>query len=254
VETAEKLPVGRHVLATVDPSGHADPIFGRPGLGRRIWALPVLELIVLGGVPDPPAGPEDQDRPATSRPRPAPGPGPRRPRALVPRPLRRLTAVPRGSATAERALFPTLDCVTLPTPAEKRTGRIPPARRSGAVGSSRARTMGRMSRLAVILCAAVVAVTAFAGVSRPARADSSLGGPISRSEILDRAQDWYNHPQRSMDSGCRHPLMAARPGPTSATGARHRPRCWSTRSIRERSRSASRAWPATSLRHPGTAA
>jgi hypothetical protein len=49
VETAEKLPVGRHVLATGDPSGHADPIFGRPGLGRRIWALPVLELIVLGG-------------------------------------------------------------------------------------------------------------------------------------------------------------------------------------------------------------
>jgi hypothetical protein len=49
LESPHPYPVGRRLTATVDPRGHADPVFGRPGLGWVFWALPVLQLVVLGG-------------------------------------------------------------------------------------------------------------------------------------------------------------------------------------------------------------
>jgi hypothetical protein len=52
--------------------------------------------------------------------------------------------------------------------------------------------IGRTSRLILAICTAAVAITAFIGMPQTAHADSSLGGSISRSEILTRAQDWYS--------------------------------------------------------------
>lgn len=48
VDSSDKLPVGRRLLATYDPGGRADPRFGRPGNGWLIWVLPLLELVVIG--------------------------------------------------------------------------------------------------------------------------------------------------------------------------------------------------------------
>lgn len=49
VGSSRRLPVGRRLPATVDPSGRADPRFGRPGSHTLSWVfIALLELVVAG--------------------------------------------------------------------------------------------------------------------------------------------------------------------------------------------------------------
>ncbi|WP_198047134.1 hypothetical protein [Kutzneria sp. 744] len=75
------------------------------------------------------------------------------------------------------------------------------------------RLLATVSAAAVLLTGVVTTVTAPAATAAPAT--SSLGGPITRSEVIARAKAWYDHNPGPYDQG------AFSPGPSGDGSYRH---------------------------------
>jgi hypothetical protein len=56
---------------------------------------------------------------------------------------------------------------------------------------SRLLSAGRPRPFILVLCSVAMAITALIGLPQSAQAKSTLGGKITRSEVLTRAQDWF---------------------------------------------------------------